>query len=176
MVTFLDVGLFQYFNVIFSVLLIFAVLFALLHKTKALGENSTINALVAIAIALMSLLSETVIDLINYIAPWFVLVFIFVLLLVMIYQMLGATEQDILGALRTDKTIQWVVVGIALIILAAGFGHVWGDKLTQQAMDGETTEGVFEKNIYDIIFNPKILGLIFIFVIAIFAVAFLSGG
>ena len=47
MATFLDVGLFSYFNVIFPVLLIFALVFALLQKTKILGTNITINAIIA---------------------------------------------------------------------------------------------------------------------------------
>ena len=176
MVTFLDIGLFQYFNVIFSILLIFAIVFATLHKTKILGENATINAVVAVSIALISLLSPTVIDLINFIAPWFVLILIFIVLLVLLYQMLGATEKDILGALRTEKTIQWAVFGIAMIILLAGFGHVWGEKLAQQTLENEMTEeGAFEQNLYSILFNPKILGLIFVFLIAIFAIAFLAG-
>lgn len=176
MVTFLDIGLFQYFNVIFSVLLIFAILFAILHKTKILGENTTINAIVAIAIALMCLLSQNLIDLINFIAPWFVLVFVFVILLLLIYQTFGATEKDILSALKGEKTIQWAIFGVAFLILIAGFAHVWGEKLVQQISEGEiTAEGTYEKNIYDTLFNPKIIGLIFIFLIAIFAVAFLSG-
>jgi len=177
MATFLDIGLFQYFNVIFSILLVFAIMFAILHKTKVLGESGTINAIVAVSIALLCLLSQNVIDLINFIAPWFVLVFIFVILLVLLYQLLGATEKDILGALRSEKTIQWAVFGIAIIILIAGFGHIWGEEFAQQAMEGGATEeGVFEQNIYSIVFDPKVLGMIFIFLIAIFAVAFLSRG
>ncbi|MBR9683224.1 hypothetical protein GOV03_01670 [Candidatus Woesearchaeota archaeon] len=176
MVTFLDVGLFQYFNVIFSVLLIFSIMFAILHKTKVLGENVTINAIVAIAVSLMTLLSQDVIDLINFIAPWFVLVFIFVILLILMYQLFGATEKDVFGALKSEKTIQWAIFGVSMIILVAGFGHVWGEELAQQAMGGEVSEdGAFEQNVYSIVFNPKVLGIIFIFVIAIFAIAFLTG-
>lgn len=177
MATFLDIGLFQYFNVIFAVLLIFAVMFAILHKTKILGVNATINAIVAVAIALMGLLSKTMIDLITFIAPWFVLVFIFVILLLLIYQLLGATEKDFLSALKGEKTIQWAVFGIAIIILVAGFGHIWGEKLAQEAVSGDEVleEGTFKQNIHSIVFNPKVLGMVFIFLIAIFAVAFLSG-
>lgn len=176
MVTFLEIGLFQYFNVIFSVLLIFAIVFAVLHKTKILGENATISAIVAVAIALMCLLSQTVLDLINFMTPWFVLVFVFVILLILVYQMLGATEKDILGALKTEKTIQWAVFGVAIIILIAGFGHVWGETLAQQAEESGTEGDTFERDVYSILFDPKVLGLIFILLIAIFAIAFLTGG
>ena len=186
MATFLDVGLFQYFKVIFPVLLIFAVMFALLQKTKILGQNLTINAVVSIAVAFMAILSSTVIELINFMAPWFVLVFIFVLLLLMIYQMLGATEDSFFKALSKEKTIQWTVAGIGIIILFAGFGHVLGQKLLVEqpsvsedltsVVEGGAATPSFEKNIYATVFNPKVLGMIIIFLVAIFAIAFLASG
>jgi len=185
MATFLDVGLFNYFNIIFPVLLVFAVVLAILHKTKILGENNVINGIVAIAMALMSLTSRTFIDLINFMAPWFVLAFIFLILLLLLYQVLGATEKDIVSALRTDKTIQWTVFGVAIIILFAGFATVLGQKfLPITQTDAPETlepgqEGVagtdFEKNLFATLFNTKVLGIVFIFLIAIFTVAFLAG-
>lgn len=187
MATFMDIGLFRYFNVIFPVLLIFAVFFAILQKTKILGKNPTINAVVAVAVALMSLLSDTIIKLINFMAPWFVLVFIFVILLLLIYQLLGATEGDILGALKSEKSIQWAVFGIAIVILMAGLGTVLGQKMLPITQEGapetaavEGGEGVagedWQRNVLATLFNPKILGVIMIFLVAIFAVAFLSSG
>ena len=179
MATFLDLTLFNYFNIIFSVLLIFAVLFAILQKTKILGANLTLNAIISIAVAFMTLLFPDIINLINYVAPWFVLVFIFVILLLLIYQLLGATEKDILSALRSDKTIQWAVFGIALVILFAGFAHIWGEKML--SLQGPSEEGQaqeelpgFKQNLYAMLFNPKVLGIVFLFLIAIFTVAFLS--
>ena len=186
MVTFLDLGLFQYFNVIFPILLIFSVLFALLQKIKVLGDSQVINSVVAIAISLMSLLSQTLIDLINFMAPWFVLVFIFLILLLLIYQTLGATEKDILSALKGEKTIQWAVVGVAFVILMAGLGQIIGPSLlpvtqspaaedTTTLAEGGVATGSVEQNMLATLYNPKVLGLIFVFLIAIFTVAFLSG-
>lgn len=187
MATFLDLSLFNYFNVIFPLLLIFAVVFALLYKTNLLGKNLTLNALVAIVLALMSLVFPDLIKLISFIAPWFVVVFVFMIFLLLVYQLLGATEKDILGALKGDKTIQWAIFGISLVILFAGIAHVWGAKVLpatqQQTLETENspevsgkTSGTYTKNILATFFHPKILGLIFLFLIAIFTVAFLSSG
>ena len=186
MATFLDVGLFQYFNVIFPVLLIFAIVFALLYKTKILGTNPTINGIVAISIALMSLLSTTMIKLVSFMAPWFVLMLVFIILLLLVFQTLGATEKDILGALKTEKIIGWTIAGVALVILMAGLGSIWGQKLTNLATPGDTVTidanlsssatANLETNLYSTFYNTKVLGLIFIFLISIFAVAFLASG
>lgn len=189
MVTFLDVGISQYLNIIFSVLLIFAIVFAILYKTKILGENATINAIVAIALALLSMLSGSVIKLVNFISPWFVMVFIFLILLLLAFQVLGATGKtgDILSILKGEKTVMWALVGISLIILFAGGAHVFGEKMAsysgQTGATGETGTGEagagtsdFAKSVWSILFSPTVLGLIFIFLVAIFAVIFLSSG
>jgi len=179
MATFLDIGLFSYFNVIFPVLLIFAVLLAIFRKTNILGGNPLLDSIVAISIALMSLLSGTVIALINFMAPWFVFLFIFIILLVLAYQMLGATEKDIVGFLRGNTTIGWIVAGVGIVIVLAGLGTVFSDSwlsLTDEASgDGEIGEnGEYGQNIYKSLFSTKVLGLVVIFLVAIFAIILLS--
>jgi len=183
MATFLDVGLFSYFNVIFPVLLIFALVFALLQKTKILGTNITINAIIAIAIAFMSLLSTTIIKLISFMAPWFVLLLVFVILLMLIFQTLGATEKDIASVLAKEKIVHWSIIGAGLLILLAGLGSIWGQQLTTMAGGEPVTTNItassgtssLEQNLYATFYNPKVLGLIFVFLIAVFAIAFLAG-
>lgn len=180
MATFLDIGLLDYFNVVFAVLLVFAVLFALLQRFKLLGESIVLNAIVAIAVAFLFLLSRTLIDLVNFIAPWFVFVFVFLVLLLLIFHTLGATEGDVALALKSDKIIQWAVVGVAIVILIAGFGKVFGQTIGPYLTEApEGGSGVatasFEQNVFATIFHPKVLGLIVLFGVAIFAVVFLSG-
>ena len=182
MATFLDVGLLSYFNVIFPVLLIFAILFAILQKTKVLGSNLTINAIIAVSIAFMSLLSKTLIKLIGFMTPWFVLLLVFIILLLLIFQTLGATDKDIASVLKSEKLVHWSIIGVGLLILLAGLGSIWGQQLTTMAggpvaTNVSTSSGTvsLEQNLYATFYNPKVLGLIFMFLIAVFAVAFLAG-
>ncbi|MBT4651031.1 hypothetical protein HOC13_00750 [Candidatus Woesearchaeota archaeon] len=190
MATFLDLGLLQYFNVIFPVILIWALLFAILQKTKILGENMSLNAVVSMAGALMALLSPTIIQLINFVVPWFVVAFIFLILLLLLYRVLGASEKDVTSMIMGDKTIKWGILAVAVLILAAGFGQVLGQSigpyLGGEPVDGEVivTEGGtpsvatsdFQQNIMAIIFHPKVVGLVVLFGVAIFAVILLSSG
>jgi hypothetical protein len=185
MATFLDVGLIQAFDVIFPVLLVFALMFALLQKTKVVGESVGINAIIAVAVAFMILLSDTLMQMINFMVPWFVVVIIFFILLILIFQMFGAKEADLASAVK-DKAVYWTIIGIGIVILLAAFGNVLGQSFTEQAFQpGENTTindgtGVasssFEDSITATFFHPKVLGLVIMFAIAIFAVAFLSGG
>lgn len=174
MATLLDVGLLQYFGAIFPMLMVFALVYALLQKTKALGENSAINALIAVVAAFLILLSPSAQALITFMIPWIAVAIIFFVLLMLVFQMFGMKEAD-WGKVVKDKSFYWTVLGIFIVIIIAGFGDVFGQsalEYSQNASSGNV--GDFRENAFSVIFHPKILGMIVLFVIAIMAVALLS--
>lgn len=76
-----DLGVFSY---IFPALLIFAVVFAILDKSKLLGDNRPVQSIVAISIALMSLMFDFVPTFFATIFPRFGIVLsIFLVLILM---------------------------------------------------------------------------------------------
>lgn len=175
----LDLGILQLFDFVFPVLLVWAFLFALLQKTKVIGESIGINATIASAASLTVLLSRTVIDLINFIIPWFAISIIFFVLMVLLFMIMGA--KDISAYKQTN--IQWILVAVGILIVVAGFGKVLGQSLLEQSAQTENVvegqEAVassdFQENIYATLFHPKILGLLVVFAIVVFTVALLSG-
>ncbi|MBT3297401.1 hypothetical protein HN385_00595 [archaeon] len=182
MVSVIDLGLVNYFSIIFPFLLIFSLVFAILQKVKIIGDSPVINAVVAFSAAMLAILSDTVVAMIVFIAPWFVVVFVFLILLLMAFQILGAKDADLALAVR-DKSVQWVILGIAIVIILAGFGNVMGQDLLEQSQQtGETVDssgeltdsGDFDENLMTTLFHPKVLGLIVLFGIAIFSVALLT--
>jgi len=185
MVTILDTGILQTFDFVFPVLLVFTMIFAVLHKTKALGDSTSINAIVAVAVSFMVLLSRTLIDMINFIIPWFVIAIIFFILLLLIFQVFGAKEEDIFGYMKKDRSVGWVIVGIFLLIVLAGVGKVLGQGIgpyldntqneTAITGDGGVATGSFQENLTATLFHPKILGLVILFIIMIFAIILLTG-
>lgn len=178
MVTFLDVGLLNYFSVIFPVILVFAIVYAVLKQTKILEDNPVIIAIISIVIALITLLFEDVLNIIKFMTPWFVLLFVFLVLLLTIYKLLGATEEDLASVIRTDKPVQWAVFGTAIIIVFAAFASVMGQKvgpyLGGQQNTTEVATGSFQQNIFATLFHPKVLGLVVILAVAIFSIALLT--
>ena len=183
MATFLEVGLLQYFSIIFPAILVFVIVYAILNKTKILGENIGIQAFVAIALAFLVLLSEDVISLINFISPWFVVFFIFLILILIVFKIMGASDENISNVITKDKTIQWTLVVICLIIAGAALSSVYGQRLlpssrvaaniTEEALVDTATVS-FEQNVANVFFHPKVLGLMFIFLVAIFTIALLT--
>ncbi|MBI2102206.1 hypothetical protein HYT55_00050 [Candidatus Woesearchaeota archaeon] len=187
MATVLDLSLLQNFSFIFPFIFVWAIVFAILQKTKATGAALGIDAIIATVVAFMSILSPEIILMINFMIPWFAIAIIFFILLLLLFRIFGAEEKHILSALTSDKSVLWVILGIGLVIVFAAFGNVFGQSFTEQAFQGEGaavnattgTTGVatasFQTNITSILADPKVLGMIILFAIAVFAIALLSG-
>jgi hypothetical protein len=176
MATVLDLGLLQVFDPIFAVLFVFTLMFGILQKTKAIADAVGMNGLLSAVIALMVLLSETLVSIINFMIPWFTVVIIFFVLLLLIFQVFGAKEADFASAVR-DKGLMWTLIGVGLVILLAAIGSVIPESIGPNlGGDGVSADdGGFSSNLMDTLFNPKVIGIIVIFLVAMFAVIFLSG-
>ncbi|MEK6809687.1 MAG: hypothetical protein AABY40_03360, partial [Nanoarchaeota archaeon] len=110
MVSPLDLGILQLFDFIFPVLLVWAFVFALLQKYEVIGKSIGINAIIASVASLTVLLSRTVIDLINFIIPWFAIAIIFFVLMILLFMIMGAKDIDA----YKQTNIQWILVAVGI--------------------------------------------------------------
>ena len=69
-----ETGLVNYFLPIFSFLLVFIVIYALLHKTKILGENQPILLLVSLIMASFFIVNVNLVEYVEFTASWFVVI------------------------------------------------------------------------------------------------------
>ena len=178
MVTFLDTSVLKAFDVVYAFLFVWALLFAVLQKSKFVGTSAGINAILATAVAFIVILSRRIVEMINFMIPWFTIVIIMVVLLLLIFQIFGFKEADMLKAVK-DRAIYWSLIGIALVIMFAAFSNVFGQSILeagQQARGEINDTGTpgFQQSLFVTLFNPKVLGLIILFAIAVMAVALLS--
>jgi len=186
MATFLEVGILNYFSIIFPALLVFVIIFAILEKTKLLGENKSLHAIVAIVSAFLTMISTDIAAVINFGAPWFIMVFVFLTLMLLIYRFMGASEADLAAAAK-EKTVAWTIFAVSIIIVISSISHVYGQKLLERSAGeadlatGEAGEraiaagdDTFRSELLDALFNPKVLGLMFIFLVAVFTVSLLT--
>lgn len=179
MATFIEtLGVLDYFSPIFAAVLVMALVGALLSKTRVLGENKIVAWFIAVLLGLLTLISEDVVELINFISPWFVLAFISLVLLVLLYRLFGVTEDNIVHYMLNDRTINWALLAVGLAIIIGGIFNVFGQRALQATTEGEVPEGAtgFEANLFKTLFSPKILGIVLVFGIAIFTIGFLGGG
>lgn len=174
MATILDLGILNYFGIIFPFLLMFVVSYAILQKTKVLSGEATINAMIAMAVSFLGVMSNTVISIVSFIAPWFTVMMIFLILLLLLFAIMGVSEKEFLAAVKSNRGIQWSILGVSLIILIAGFSVTIGQDFLDAGSQQDEL-GDFEQNIFDIFINTKVLGMLLLFGISVFTVALLTG-
>jgi len=185
MATFFDITLLENFSLIFTFLLVFAIIYALLEMFKLLGDNKGIHAIVAISVALIMLISKNALQVINLAIPWFVILFVIAIFALIGYKLFN--PGDISEVLKGNRTLTiWVVV-IAAVIFIGALSQVYGQTIgpylggentTESVSDGtgSTATGEFSQNLTATFFHPKVLGLIIIMLIAVFTVFFLARG
>ncbi len=193
MVTLLDATLLKQFSVIFSIIFVIVVVFGVLQFTKFMGKSPGMQFLLALIVGLFVIFVPALTDLISFIIPWMTFFFIFVVFLLIAYKLFGASDADILGVLKADSTIAWVIFIIFALIIVVGFSQVYGQRLLtgssqsptenevypydvngQPVEDFSSTSSDFQKNFRATMFHPRVLGTIFILVVAVLTVAILS--
>ena len=186
MATILDTGLLDKFSFLFSMLLIVVLIYGILEYTKIFGDRQGLHIFIAFLIGVTLLLVPSVNQVISTITPWFVLMFIFILLMLIAYKMLGATDSDIKDAMITNKSIIYWIMIFSVIILLGGLGTVFfsgnqqSDGGTGVTINGTTTTvsgdvgGRGSDALFATLFNPKVLGLIFVLLIGVFTITTLT--
>lgn len=171
MATILDVGFLEYFAPVFVLLLVFVIGYGVLAKTKPFGESQVLYAALAFVLGIFVLLFPPITNFISVLAPYFTayaLLIFFVLFLFLIFglKMDVFAGKDVLGT----PLVHWTIIVGAIFILIFVFSQVWGDDLAP----GEEAEEDLNVRVRDILFNPTLLGTVFLLVIAAFAIRFLT--
>ncbi len=185
MATPLDIGLLKNFQIVFPFLFVFAVVYGLLSYTKFLGDNKAVHSMIAVVLAIMTLFSEVVVQTINTAAPWFVLLIVFMVFLMLGFMILGVREADFLGVLR-DREYQfviWWIIALIIVIVVGSMSHTIserkggyppygpGENATLEEGEDALTQ---ESDFWETLFHPKILGMFVLLLIAFFTVSKLT--
>jgi cytosine/uracil/thiamine/allantoin permease len=178
MATPLDVGLLQKFDIIFPFIFVLVIVYAFLTRTEWFKEKQGIALMIAFVLGVMTLFSSIAIKTINKMAPWFILLIVFAILLILAYQAMGVGEKTILDVITSKEhgtTIAWWVLSLMLMIGLGSLSAVVSEevKFTQLA-EGEnatiiTGEGE-QVGFWATLFHPKVLGLALILLIAMFTI------
>ncbi|MBN1501938.1 hypothetical protein JW930_00200 [Candidatus Woesearchaeota archaeon] len=187
MATFLDIVFLEHFSNIFIILFIFVAVYAVLQFKKPLGGNKGIDALFAFVVAILFIFSSDAIEIVRYAIPWFII-------LVVIYVFLNIAKEAF-GAVWVETIPQtfgtWTLIFTIIIALLA-ISHVIGQKagpylndqntssLTQATSyargDGNVASGSFQENLGATLFHPKVLGILAILFIMLFAALWIGKG
>lgn len=197
MATFLDIGVLNYFNVIFALLLVFVIVYGFLSFLKPFGDNTGLYALVAFSFAVLSITSPGALSLITFMAPWFFVVIFVGFFILFILMMFGLKASELKAGSRSEFRI-WPII-FAILILLFGLGHAFGQSTLEQGGGATSTRGEvtrtdnltignngapgapedtstddFGTNVLNTLVNPQVLGMIVIMLIGSFAIFLLT--
>jgi hypothetical protein len=166
MATLLDTGLLEYYVPLFSFIFIFAILYALLQKTKLLGGKSAVDFMVSLMITILVVLNSSALELANFMTTWSVVV---VVILVFMVLMFFAWAKDGKTGLPASINIQAIIFWAFVIILAIGLTKVFGPVLTPYAENAPKSWVVLRT-----LFHPRVLGALLLLLIVNFVVKVLG--
>ncbi|MEM4239634.1 MAG: hypothetical protein QXM31_01110 [Candidatus Woesearchaeota archaeon] len=178
MATPLDIGLLQKFDVIFPFLFVLVIVYAVLSRTEWFKEKQALAFLLAFVLAIMTLFSNIAVKTINRMAPWFIILIIFAVLLLLAYQAMGIQEKKILEVITGTNYGNTVAYWVLALMLIIGIGSLTSvvseEKQFTTLAAGENVTAVTgtgeQIGFWATIFHPKVLGLALILLIAMFTI------
>ena len=178
MATPLDIGILQNVSIIFPFLLVLVMVYAVLSMTKIFGDNKGTYAFIAFVLAVSTLFSSTAVKTINLMAPWFVLLFIFSIFLLVSYQLFGVSDKKIIEIVTSKQhgdTFFYWVLALVLIIGLGSLSTVISQErgfkaLSEQEANKTVVQGEEEVGFFATLFHPKVLGMALLLLIAVFTV------
>lgn len=195
MASFLDIGILQSLDTLFAFLLVWIITYGILTYSKIFKLELNARALIAVVIAVLTLTAPRILDIIVMITPWFSLGFIFITFVLLGLMALGISSEQISKYINGDGVAStaryWVIILGAVILLASlGLTYFSGDpgEINEEgASSGQSGSlnanfdpatgttvgdvgGTGQNEVVATIFHPKMLGMLFIMLLAVFTV------
>lgn len=175
MATIFDISLLNQFSAVFVWLFIWVLFYAVLQTTKILGANKNLDALIAVCAAFFFALSPALVDVVRLMTPWFI---IFILLLFFVWLLgmfIGMEQSELRTAFGKESGAFWWIFSLGIIIVVYATSKVFGQSLLEEGGGNATAAASgFGANVMQTLFDPKILGLALLLIIASFVVRFMA--
>ena len=176
MATLLDLGLLEYFIPAFVWVFVYVIIWALLQKTKFFGkDNELVNHVISFCVATLFVIVPELITIVQLITPWFIVFLLFLIFLVLLFVFMGVKLETVGNVFSQNPTVFWALLIVSLGIFGYAFTQVYGDAI-HDITAGETDDGTGDltQSIGAILFTPKVLGMVFLLVMAGLVVRFVS--
>ncbi len=151
-----DVSSFVYFSPVLVFLAVFAIMTALLHKTKLLNDRLPLNIFVSFVIATIFISASSATKLLLNVIPWFaVLIIALFLIMLLVANIKG-------GDAMVSKGIGWVFVILLIIVfLVSGikvFAHTLAPYWPSATYDDVSQGDPQLVNFFAWLYSPKVKG------------------
>lgn len=152
-----------YFMPLFAFLLVFVITYALLAKTKLLGENPFTHIFISFCVAIIFFISPTAQQFARLSMPWVAVFIVCLVLIMLILAFVGGKVENVAASPVAAK----IAVVVLLIIFLVSAIQVFGPVI-EPYMPGSTQERASEdlSNLADVLFHPTVIGAILLLAVA----------
>lgn len=105
-----------FYDVFLPFLLVFAIVFAVLEKTKIFGERGRVNLIIALVIALLLVVQRDIVNTINTFLPSVSLILVIVLAFLLVLTMVAGKEFKGLGGSAMGVAVIAIIIALALAL------------------------------------------------------------
>lgn len=117
-----DISSISYFLPIFSFLLIFIVVYAILKKTEILGDNNGVSLFISFILAAFFIVNTNMVEFTQNISSWFA---VFLICSFFIFVFLAFIGKDSLKIVSGNKTVTWTVFILLIIFFIASASRIF---------------------------------------------------
>jgi hypothetical protein len=142
------------FMPVFAFILVFTLVYALLAKTKVLGEHKFVHIFVSFCIAIIFLISANAIEYVKVATPWFAAFIVSLLFIALVFGLVKGNLEDFFKA----KGFAWFLVIVLILVFIFSAIHVFAP-LVNQYIAGPKK----------FILQPQVLGFVILIVVTAFA-------
>ena len=158
----LDYSWIGYFMPIFVFLFVFVVMYAILVKSKILGDGAFINSFVSFIFAIIFVSFSPSIDYVSTITPW---VAILIICLFFVLLVVGFSQKDMDGFMKPG--LAWVFIVLLVIIFLASAIVVFNPVLKPYLPGQPDTGGDnFLLSVKHFVYSEKVFGALLLVIIA----------
>ncbi|MBI4450630.1 hypothetical protein HY642_01530 [Candidatus Woesearchaeota archaeon] len=168
------------FSGLFPFLFVLVLVFAVLTRIKPFSERVVMAGLLSVILAVMTSFSGVAVKTINRAAPYFVLLFFFIIFALMVYQLFGIEEKKIAEIVTGEKwgtDVFYWMLALILIISIGSLTSVLSEEKSIIAGGNQTVAAagdVGTGGFVAVITHPKVLGMALVLLTASFTIKYLS--
>lgn len=152
-----------YFMPLFSFLLVFILTFALLAKTKMLGENAFIHTFVSFIVAIIFFISPTAQQFTKLSMPWVAVFLVCIVFILMTLAFVGGKIENVVKTPIVGKAAIIVLLIIFLVSAIQVFGPAMSPYLPSGNEAGASTDLLYIKHI---LYSPSVIGAVLLLAVA----------
>ena len=138
---------------VFGFLLVFVVVYALLSKTKILGENKFVHIFTSFCVAILFLVSSNAVEYVQVITPWFVAFILSMLFILILVGLMRGKIDDFMG-----KGVTWIIVILLTLIFVGSAVYVFAEVINKYLIGPQ-----------EFLLQPQIFGTIILILLTLFA-------